>query len=116
MNERQGRGGPGLLPFLLIPATFMAVKAMHRHRAMRSHGWGPGGFGPEAFGPGRSYGRHGWHGAPDAEGEFGTEGQASFRLPPRIESHLNAWHDQAHKATDNSATGAARATGEGPAA
>jgi hypothetical protein len=96
MNERRERGGHGVLPFLLIPATVMMVRAMHRHRAMRAHGWGHGAFGPGA-------GHHGWAaGQGGAEGAPGAEGKAEFRLPPRIESFLTAWHEQAHKASDSS--------------
>ncbi|MBI3752308.1 MAG: hypothetical protein HY263_11710 [Chloroflexi bacterium] len=92
MNERRDHHGHGVLPFLLIPATVMAVKAMHRHGAMRAHGWGPGAFGP-------GFGHRAWGGAPyGAEGAPGAEGRPEFRLPPRIESFLNAWHEQAHKA------------------
>lgn len=92
MSERRERGGHGMLPFLLIPAAVMMVKAMHRHRAMRAHGWGPGAYGA-------GFGHHGWAGAPDgAAGGPGTEGKSEFRLPPRIESFLTAWHEQAHKA------------------
>lgn len=81
-----------MLPFLLIPATVMMVKAMHRHRAMRAHGWGPGAFGP-------GLGHHAWSN-PEGEGK-GPDGRADFRLPPRIESFLNAWHKQAHRAADS---------------
>ena len=99
MSERRERGGHGLLPFLVIPATVMAVKAMHRHRAMRANGWGPGAFGP---GPGH----HAW----------GDEGKAEFRLPPRIESFLTAWHEQAHQAAATGAEPDAAASSEAPTA
>ena len=95
MSERRERGGHGVLPLLLIPATVMMVKAMHRHRAMRAHGWGLGAHGA-------GFGHHGWAGAPGtADGEPDVEGRPEFRLPPRIESVLTAWHEQAHKAADS---------------
>ena len=103
MSERRERGGHGVLPFLLIPATVMMIKAMHRHRAMRAHGWGAGAYGP-GFG-------HGWAGGPGTgEGAPDGAGRSEFRLPPRIESFLNAWHKQAHEAK------AANETSEAPSA
>jgi hypothetical protein len=97
MNERRERGGHSVLPFLLIPATVMMVKAMHRHRAMRTHGWGPGAYGP-------GFGHRAWTAASD-EAAAGAEGRPAFRLPPMIEAHLNAWHEQAHKASESAEPG-----------
>ena len=86
MNETQTRGGPNRALLLAIPAVVIIAKvAMHR-RAMMESGWsGPGG---------PVYGHHRFAGA---DGEIGPR---AFRLPPRIEAALDAWHARAHQATD----------------
>jgi hypothetical protein len=86
MNETQTRGGPNRRLLLAIPAVVIIAKvAMHR-RAMMGSGWsGPGGGG---------YGNHRFTGAHD------EMGPRAFRLPPRIEAALEAWHTRAHEATD----------------
>ena len=114
MNERRERGGHSVLPFLLIPATVMMVKAMHRHRAMRAHGWGPGAYGP-------GFGRHAWAGPGGEAGAGagfgpGAGDERAFRLPPMIEAHLNAWHEQAHKAAEAGESTASNEATEGPVA
>jgi hypothetical protein len=87
MNETQTRGGPNLGLLLAIPAAVIVAKAAMHRRAMMGSGWtGPGG-------PGRGYGRHGF--GPDDE-----MGPRTFRLPPRIEAALEAWHTRTHEAAD----------------
>lgn len=93
MNDRREHGGHSVLPLLLIPATVMMVKAMHRHQAMRAHGWGSGGYGP-------GFGHRGWAAGPAGTGEAGAEERSDFRLPPRIQAYLTAWHEQAHRESD----------------
>jgi hypothetical protein len=91
MNEKRGGGGSRRWLFLLIPATVVMAKAMHRRRMMGEQGWGPG-----AWASGRR-GHHGWVGAARAEGDPTSE----FRLPPKIESMLGRWHDRAHQPADS---------------
>jgi hypothetical protein len=55
---------------LLIPVTMLMAKAMHRGRRHRA-----------------------WMTGPTVDGDPAT----GFRLPPRIEATLNAWHEQAHR-------------------
>jgi hypothetical protein len=90
VNEKRGRGGSHRWLFLLIPATVMIAEARHHRRLMREQGWGPG-----AWAPGRRS-HHGWVGARGADGTSTTE----FRLPPKIDTILKAWHDRAHQAVD----------------
>ena len=86
MNETQTRGGPSLGLLLAIPAVVIIAKAAMHRRAMMGSGWtGPGG---------RGYGHHRFAG-PDGE-----MGRREFRLPPRIEGALDAWHTRAHEAHD----------------
>ena len=88
MNETQTRGGPNLGLLLAIPAVVIIAKAAMRRRAMMESGWtGPGGRG-------YGYGHHRFAG-PDGE-----LGQRTFRLPPRIEAALDAWHTRTHEAAD----------------
>ena len=94
MNDNQGRRGPGLWPLLLIPLVIFIAKGASRRRAM----WAStGGYGRQpGFG----------HGGPSAEE------RAAFRLPPKIEWMLEAWHTRAHEARsadDASPTGTATA-------
>ena len=78
MNDNQGRRGPGLWPLLLIPVAIFLAKGASRRRAMWA---GEGGYGyRHRFGDG-----------------FGPEGRAGFRMPPKIEAALDAWHDRAHE-------------------
>lgn len=89
MSETQTRGGPNLGLLLAIPAVVIIAKAAMHRRAMMESGWGgPGGRG-------YGYGRHRFAGA---DGEMGPRG---FRLPPRIEAALDAWHTGAHEAPDS---------------
>ena len=73
MSETQTRGGPNRALLLAIPAVVIIAKAaMHR----------------------RGYGHHRFAGA---EGEMGPR---AFRLPPRIEAALDAWHTRSHEGSD----------------
>ena len=90
MNEKRGGGGSHGWLFLAIPATVLMAKAMHHRRMSSEQGWGPGSW------AGRR-GHHGWAGRAGAEGDATGE----FRLPPKIESILNTWHDQAHRVADS---------------
>ena len=88
MSETQTRGGPNLGLLLAIPAVVIIAKAAMHRRAMMESGWsGPGG---------RGYG-YGHHRFAGADGE--TDPRA-FRLPPRIEAALGAWHARAHEASE----------------
>jgi hypothetical protein len=88
MNETQTRGGPSLGLLLAIPAVVIIAKAAMHRRAMMGSGWsGPGGRG-------HGYGRHGFAGSDD------EMGPRTFRLPPRIEAALEAWHTRTHEAAD----------------
>ena len=88
MSETQTRGGPNLGLLLAIPALVIIAKAAMHRRAMMESGWsGPGG---------RSYG-YGHHRFAGADGETGPR---AFRLPPRIEAALGAWHARAHEASE----------------
>jgi hypothetical protein len=87
MSETQTRGGPNLGLLLVIPAVVIIAKAAMHRRAMMESGWsGPGG---------RSYGYG--HRFAGADGEIGPR---AFRLPPRIEAALDAWHTRTHEAPD----------------
>ena len=88
MSETQTRGGPNLGLLLAIPAVVIIAKAAMHRRAMMESGWsGPGG---------RGYG-YGHHRFAGADGEMGPR---TFRLPPRIEAALGAWHTRAHEASE----------------
>ena len=88
MSETRTRGGPNLGLLLAIPAVVIIAKAAMHRRAMMESGWsGPGG---------RGYG-YGHHRLAGTDGETGPR---AFRLPPRIEAALGAWHTRAHEATD----------------
>ena len=86
MNETQTRGGPNLGLLLAIPAVVIIAKAAMHRRAMMGSGWsGPGGRGSHH------------HRFAGADGEIGPR---AFRLPPRIEAALDAWHTRTHEAAD----------------
>jgi len=78
MNDNQGRRGPGLWPLLLIPVAIFIAKGASRRRAMWAGEGGPGHR--HRFGDG-----------------FDPEGRPGFRMPPKIEAALDAWHDRAHE-------------------
>ena len=88
MSETQTRGGPNLGLLLAIPAVVIIAKAAMHRRAMMESGWSrPGG---------RGYGL-GHHRFAGPDGEMGPR---AFRLPPRIEAALGAWHTRAHEESD----------------
>jgi hypothetical protein len=91
MNQTRHGGGHTLRMLLLIPAFVMIVKAARRHRMMWEQGWGPE---ARSAGP---HGHHGWVGRGGVRGDTNS----GPRLPPRIESILNHWHDRAHQAADS---------------
>jgi len=87
MNE-QRRGGSHKALLLLIPAAVIIAKGASRHRAMWESESGTAGF--AGHGHRHPY-RFGGRGGPfDERGEL--------RLPPRIESMLQSWHERAHSA------------------
>lgn len=71
MDDKHRGGSHGWL--FPIVALVLLSKAMHHGRRHRA-----------------------WMGAAGPEGDSG----AGFRVPPRIESMLDAWHERAHRATD----------------
>ena len=83
MTENHERRGPNPALLLLIPAALIIAKGARRRRAM----WASGGYGPHH--------RHGFGPA-----GFDAEGRSGFRLPPRIESALDAWHTRVHEAAE----------------
>jgi hypothetical protein len=87
MNESRGGRGPNRGLLLLIPAALILAKAAkHRRQAM----WeSPEGAAATTGGP------HGHHGRSARRGWSG--GGDGFRLPPRIEAALDAWHARAHQ-------------------
>ena len=94
MNETRTRGGPNLGLLLLVPAVVIVAKGAMRRRAMMESGWGGAG----GHGYGYGYGHHRFAG-PD--GEIGPR---AFRLPPRIEAALDAWHTRSHEASESAGT------------
>ena len=90
MNERTGSRGPNRGLLLLVPAVVIVAKAAMHRKAMMESGWG----GPGSAG--RSYGHHRRFGG--AMGE--ADPREGFRLPPRIESMLDAWHTRAHETSE----------------
>jgi hypothetical protein len=87
MNEpRRGGSHKGLL--LLIPAAVIIAKGASRRRAMWESGPGPAGFAGQGHGHPYRFGGRG--GRVDENG--------NFRLPPKIESMLESWHERAHAA------------------
>jgi hypothetical protein len=88
MNDNQGNRRPPLGLLLLIPAALIVAKGASRRRAMWASAEGPSGPG------GYRQGRH--HRFGGAEGDP----RSGFRLPPRIEAALDAWHTRAHAPAD----------------
>jgi hypothetical protein len=97
MNAQTARKGTNWKPLLLIPAAIVIAKGASRRRAR----WDAAGYGPG----GRPYG-HGHHGfGPGFAGRgFGGPDGREFRLPPKIETMLDAWHTQAHQHGDEPET------------
>lgn len=83
MNQQSTRKGRNLRPLLLIPVAVAIARGMSHHR---------GRWDATAGGPGFRHHRPGRH------GRFGQVDPATgeFRLPPRIEAMLDAWHKRAH--------------------
>ena len=84
MHDHRQRRGPSPALLLLIPAALVIAKGARRHRAMWATEGGPAGHG---------YGHH--HRFDRGDGDPRT----GFRLPPRIEQALDAWHTAAHAST-----------------
>jgi len=96
VNANAERRGPNPALLLLIPAALIIAKGAKRRRAM----WADGGYGPM----GHAYGHHHRFGMDPGDPRSG------FRLPPRIEQALDAWHSKAHAAQASSDPGAAPGT------
>ena len=88
MNTNQERRGPNPALLLLIPAALIIAKGAKRRRAM----WASAEGGPGSLGYG--YGHHHRFGGREGDPRSG------FRLPPRIEQALDAWHTNAHASSD----------------
>ena len=85
MHDHRQRRGPGPALLLLIPAALLIAKGAKRRRAMWAAADGaPAGHG---FGDHHRFGRGGF------------EATGTFRLPPRIEQALDAWHTGRHAAS-----------------
>jgi hypothetical protein len=91
MNDNQGNRRPPLGLLLLIPAAVIIAKGASRRRAMWASDEGPAGRG-------RSH-HHRFDG-----GRGDADRSAAFRLPPRLESVLDAWHTRTHEAADSPET------------
>jgi hypothetical protein len=89
MHEMRSRGGPNRGLLLLIPAALILAKAArHRRQAMWESAAGEAGTAGGPSGHGARFAHRGW-----------SAGRDGFRLPPRIESALDAWHARAHEET-----------------
>jgi hypothetical protein len=94
MNEMRRGGGPNRGLLLLIPAALILAKAAkHRRQAMWESTKEEAGAAGGPHGHHARFGRRGWSATGDG-----------FRLPPRIESALDAWHTRAHQATPSAET------------
>jgi len=99
MNETTARRGPGWPILLLVPATLLVAKGIRRRRAMWEAGWTPSDA--PGHGHGHGYGPRRGFGGP------GGDPDGTFRLPPRIEATLAAWHTRVHQPGDPADTAAA---------
>jgi len=100
MHDTHGNRGPGRGLLLLIPAALiLASAAKHRRQAM----WEMAGSSAQPGG--RRHGHHRRFGY--AEGDPDT-----FRLPPKIESMLDAWHTRTHAASKSDEAQASSASTE----
>lgn len=88
MNENRGSRGPSWGFLLLIPAVMIIARGARCRRAMWGSQWGASG--PQSRGHG--------HRGPFRGREWQSDRGDSFRLPPMIESMLDAWHTRAHHA------------------
>lgn len=98
----KSNGGPNVGLLLLIPAAAIVARAAMHHRQMmwaEVDGPGFGRPGPGGPGFGGPYGRHGHRHF--AGPGFAPSARGDFRLPPRLESMLDAWHTRAHEAVDS---------------
>lgn len=95
MNEQLAQKSRNWKPLLLIPAVLIVAKAASQRRMRWETSAGPN------DGPHR-HGRHGF-GRRNWIAEDGT-----FRLPPKVEAMLDAWHTAAHES--NSTTEVADVT------
>ena len=82
MNDNQTRRGPGKGLLLLIPVALIIARGARRRRAMWSS---QGDTEPH---------RHGFG------GDFDMRRGGAFRMPPKLEWMLDAWHTRAHEAAD----------------
>ena len=96
MHDSRQRRGPGPALLLLIPAALLIAKGAKHRRAMWTHG----GQGPAGYG----FGHHHRFDRGDVDPRIG------FRLPPKIEQALDAWHTAAHAPTATTEPGAAPGT------
>jgi hypothetical protein len=94
MNQNTAGRGPNLGLLLLVPAAVIVAKAAMHRRAMFQSGWGPSEAGGRGYGPGRRFG--------PGRGVEGGDPTA-FRLPPKIEGLLAAWHTRAHETAPRTA-------------
>jgi hypothetical protein len=87
MHEHSARKGANWKPLLLIPVALVIAKGISNHRAR---------WDATAGGPGRhrhsrrGFGRREW-----------MADDGGFRLPPKIEAMLDAWHTRAHEQSDH---------------
>ena len=89
MHEMHRSKGPNRGLLLLIPAALILAKAAtHHRRAMWPSAEGDAGAGGGPYGEHGRFAHRGW-----------SAGRDGSRLPPRIESALEAWHDRAHRET-----------------
>ncbi len=89
MSEKSTKGGPSIGLLLLIPAAAIVARAAMRHHEML---WAEVGE-PGSDAPHRRHGHRHFAG-PGSD----PTARDDFRLPPRIEWMLGAWHDRAHQA------------------
>jgi hypothetical protein len=98
MNENRSSGGPNLGLLLLVPAAAIVARAAMRHHRMMWDELGE----PGAAAPHLRHGRH-----PFAGPESAAAARDGFRMPPRIEWMLDAWHTRAHQADEPTETATA---------
>jgi hypothetical protein len=89
MHEMRSGGRPNRVLLLLIPAALILAKAAkHRRQAMWESAEGGTATAGGPYGHHARFAHRGW-----------SAGRDGFRLPPRIESALDAWHARAHQET-----------------
>jgi hypothetical protein len=87
MDQNAASRGPNLGLLLLVPAAVIVAKAAMHRRAMFESGWAGSDAGGGSYGHHRRFGP-----GPGMEGDL-----SAFRLPPKIERVLAAWHTRAHE-------------------